>query len=60
MTTAERVALKRRQRSLIYKAKTAAGEIDQVLDRHYGRAWYWVKSGTVIITVIILCSLNIG
>ena len=66
MTTTERVAEKRRilteengRKSFRYRASQSVVEINEVLTRHFGKAWENCRDWIFVIMIILIASINI-
>lgn len=59
LSTAERVAIKRHERSIIHRGACAAKEIDGVLDRYFPIEWEAAKNVTLAVLLAVGCSLSI-
>ena len=66
MTTTDRVAEKHRilteengRKSFRYRASQSVVEINEVLTRHFSKAWENCRDWTFVIMIILIASINI-
>lgn len=59
LPTAERVAIKRHERSIAYRGACAAREIDNTLNRYFPTGWEAAKNVTLAVLLAVGCSLSI-
>lgn len=59
LSTAERVAIKRHERSITHRGACAAKEIDGTLSRYFPTEWEAAKNVTLAILLAVGCSLSI-
>ena len=66
MTTTERVAEKRRilaeenyRKSSRYRGRECIEERNEVLTKHFGKAWENCRDWTFVIMIILIASINI-
>lgn len=59
LSTAERVAIKRHERSIAYRGACAAREIDGTLSRYFPAEWDAAKNVALAVLLAVGCSLNV-
>ena len=59
LSTAERVAIKRYERSITHRGACAVKEIDGTLSRYFPAEWEAAKNVTLAVLLAVGCSLSI-